>query len=179
MKKKANDFCSCCCHSYVGTAIKMGSKLSAYTVLANSGATKMAETSTATEAAARVVTKSGLRALAKKTVALSAVIEGTSAVISSYNKKQEAISSLQEGDSDNIEKQVKRVENEFKKEVVGHTMSAAGAVGGTTAGAVVGSLFCPGLGTFVGGALGNIVGEYLGSKTGETVGGAMYDSDEE
>ena len=182
-KEKSDDsFCSCCCHSYfdnIDTAkiLKTASRVSSYAVHAKyvgSGATKMAETSTATEAAAQLVTNSGVKTLAKKAFFLSVAIEGTFVaydIKSAYYKKQQAIS--QEGLSD---KQVKHAEDQFHKEVVGHTMSAAGAVGGFTTGAVVGSLFCPGLGTFVGAALGNIVGEYVGSQAGKTVGGAMFDS---
>lgn len=189
-EKSADSFCSCCCHSYydnIDTAkiLRITSKVSTYAMYAKyagSGATKMTETSTATETAAQVVTKSGLKTLAKNTFVASAVIEGTLAlndIMSSYKEKQQAISNLKERGSDNIEEQVKHIEDQFNKEVVERTMSAAGSAGGTAAGVIVGSVICPGLGTIVGGTLGNIAGGYVGSKAGETVGGAMYDSDKE
>ena len=182
-KEKSDDsFCSCCCQSYydnIDTAkiLRITSRVSSYAANAKyvgSEATKMAEIGTATEAAAQVVTKSGLKTLAKKAFFLSVAIEGAFVaydIKSAYDKKQQAIS--QEGLSD---KQVKHAEDQFHKEVVEHTMSGAGAVGGFTTGAVVGSLICPGPGTFIGAALGNIIGGYVGSQTGETVGGAMFDS---
>ena len=184
-KISADSFCSCCCHSNydnidIAKIARITSKVSTYAMYANyagSGATKMAETSTATEAAAQAVTKSGVKTLAKNAFVLSAAIEGAFVaydIKSAYDKKQQVLS--QEGLS---EKQVKHAEDQFHKEVVEYTMSGAVAVGGFATGAVVGSLICPGPGTFIGAALGNILGGYMGSQAGETVGGAIFDSDKE
>lgn len=175
------ELCSCCCGDNLNGGTKYSrawfGKLVKYAVKygiteESEEAEKHTGTMGATKAATQVVTKVGLKSLAKNVLATSAFTEGAFwayDVYSAYDKMQQDISNSQEGSD--------KATTEFKKKVVEHTMSSASAVGATTVGAVIGTMIFPGLGTCVGVVVGNILGGYAGSQAGEAVGKAMFDSD--